>query len=109
VFISLAIDNSLNTQYGFQYGLWGSAFQKFATSTPPSGSLYTISPSTSIYWGGDSANYICNCIIQYVRFYIDYAASSNDEMINLALMNPQSKFFTLIENNSDNLHFFQQS
>ena len=91
VFLSLSIDNALNTQYGFRNVYNGGVeTQKYASNVPSSGSLYSISPTTSIYWGGDTSNKICNCAIQYVRLYIDYAASSQDEMKNLALMNPAS-------------------
>ena len=93
VFLSLSIDNALNTQYGFRNVYNGGVeTQKYASNVPSSGSLYSISPTTKIYWGGDTSNKICNCVTQYARFYIDYAASSQDEMKNLALMNPASTF-----------------
>ena len=91
VFLSLAIDNTQNTQHGFWHVYYsGEESEIYASTVPASGSLYTISPTTNIYWGGDTSNKICNCDTQYVRFYIDYAASSQAAMLNLALMNPQS-------------------
>ena len=69
--------NSLN----WYYNVW----------TPSTGNFYTINPNSLVYWGGDSANSICNCKLQYVRFYIGYAASTLGQMTNLALINPESK------------------
>ena len=99
-FVSLSINNALNTQYGFRHNYNGGLeYEKYASRVPSSGSFYSLSPTTKIYWGGDINNKKCNCVTQYVRFYIDYAASSQAEMLNLALMNPQSKllFSLLIE------------
>ena len=93
VFLSLAIDNSVNTLYGYRRRIvLGSEYGKYDSRVPGSGNLFTISPSTKIYWGGDTLGRDCNCEIQYVRFYIDYAANSEAQMLNLALMNPQSTF-----------------
>ena len=56
-----------------------------------SGDIYSISPSTTIYWGATTRHGVCYCRAQYARFYIDYVPTSQDQMINLALMNPESK------------------
>lgn len=105
VFLSLAIDNTQNTLYGFWHVYYsGVEYEKYSSTTPASGSLYSISPTTKIYWGGDTSNKFCLCDTQYVRFYIDYAASSQAEMLNLVLMNPQSKL--LLFCSYQNLFFF---
>jgi len=99
VFVCLVIDNSLGIQYGFRYDP-SSSFtisSHFASLNPAPSTLYTITPSTYIYWGGDTNSYYCNCAIQYVRFYIDYAASNQDEMINLAEMNPSSNIYQVFK------------
>ena len=117
VFLSLSIDNALNTQYGFWYMYSsGDEDDKYASRVPSSGSFFSISPTTRIYWGGDTSNKICRCVTQYIRFYIDYAAKSEDEMRNLALMNPQSTLlFTILSelfsSSTDKLYYlhFQSS
>ena len=93
VFVSAAIDNTLNTEYGYRYNTntGGSIEGQFASQIPSSGTVYTITPSTVVFWGGDSSGAYCNCVIQYVRVYIDYAANTQDQMLNLAIMNPLSK------------------
>ena len=53
---------------------------------------YSLLPSTVVQWGGADRTYsYCDCTMQYVRFYVNYAPNTQDQMINLALMNPQSK------------------
>lgn len=93
VFLSFAVDNALNTQYGYYRGYYGGTeYEKFATYSPWAGNLFSISPTTRVYWGGDSTNKICYCDTRYIRFYIDYAAHSQAEALNFALMNPESTF-----------------
>lgn len=86
VFLCLGIRNSVNTQYGFRYHLNADktsniVFKEKVRQT----ALHTISPSSTIYWGGDPFHEVCYCTLQYVRFYIDYVPDSQDEMINLAI------------------------
>ena len=58
---------------------------------------YSLHPSTVVQWGGaDRAYSYCDCTMQYVRFYVNYAPNTEDQMINLALMNPQSKSLSII-------------
>ena len=92
VFLSTSIDATTNTQYGYRYyPSSGGSIQGLFKSLTPSGALYTIAPSTTVYWGGGSSGVDCSCIIQYVRIYIDYAANAADQVLNLALMDPSSK------------------
>eukprot|EP00331_Platyophrya_macrostoma_P031937 CAMPEP_0176438462 /NCGR_PEP_ID=MMETSP0127-20121128/19299_1 /TAXON_ID=938130 /ORGANISM="Platyophrya macrostoma, Strain WH" /LENGTH=335 /DNA_ID=CAMNT_0017822419 /DNA_START=247 /DNA_END=1255 /DNA_ORIENTATION=+ len=106
VFLSLAIDSTTNTQYGFRYDPSSSytISSYFSSLNVNPATLYSITPATYVYWGGDTNSYICNCAIQYVRFYIDYAASSQDEMINLALMNPDSRLYYLFFETNTNVN-----
>ena len=59
--------------------------------------VYNLLPSTVVQWGGKDRKYnSCSCTMQYVRFYVNYAPNTEDQMINLALMNPQSKTLSII-------------
>ena len=93
VFICASVDVSANTQYGYRYypSSGGTIAGLFNSLSPTTGSLYTITPSTTIFWGGDGSGADCNCLTQYVRVYIDYAPNAQDQMLNLALMYPLSK------------------
>ena len=56
------------------------------------GLLYQLSPSALVTWGGKDPFYSsCSCYLQYVRMYLDWVADSQDKMIDIALMNPNSK------------------
>ena len=93
VFISIFIDNMQNTAYKFRYDIDD-------TSTPPNfesksavgGSFYSIDGSSTFYWGGDEPDTYdyCDCEMRYVRLYLNYVARSQDEMVNLAIMDPSS-------------------
>ncbi len=87
VFLTLGTDSTANMQYGFRYYPQSTtnltAF--FDTRTLPSPS-YNITPSCTAFWGGDNLYTSPGQTLQYVRLYIDYVPTSQDEMINLAIM-----------------------
>lgn len=59
----------------------------------PTGTIYPITPSTTVYWGGGDYEFpTCNCSMQYFRIYIDYIPASLDEFKNLAIMDLTSMY-----------------
>lgn len=89
-FVAVAVDGTNSLAYGFRYRLdSGYAVVSVFNQASPVGSCYEIAPSTSISWLGASG-VSCECSQAYVRLIIGYAASSNDEMVSLALRDPQS-------------------
>lgn len=105
VFLCIGIRGSTNMQYGFRYHLKNDQTSTiFFKQQNPSGTLYTIDPSSEISLGGDLYAGLCYCTLQYVRFYIDYVPDSQDQMINLALNSEDSKImfkFDSLFTNSD--------
>ena len=54
---------------------------------------FQLQPSSVLTWGGMDQTYVyCDCTMRYVRFYVNYAPDTQDQMVNLALMNPKSNF-----------------
>jgi hypothetical protein len=88
-FLALGTDSTSNTQYGFRYYPQSTTQLTlvFKTRTFPC-SPYSISPSCTAFWGGDNLYVSPGQTLQYVRLYIDYVPTSQDEMINLAIMQP---------------------
>ncbi len=80
-------------QYGMRYYLDQSSYTAYPTFQQRNfGPVYQLSPSAMVSWGGTDTTYSsCNCYLQYVRVYLDWVADSQDKMIDLALMNPNSK------------------
>jgi len=93
VFLALGADSTANMLYGFRYYPQSTtqitAF--FNTGTIPCQS-YNVTPSCTAFWGGDNFNTSPGQTLQYVRLYLDYVPTSQDEMINLALMQPGGIF-----------------
>jgi hypothetical protein len=88
VFLALGTDSTANMQYGFRYYPQSTTqlIAFFNTRTlPPS---YNITPSCTAFWGGDTLYTTSGQTLQYVRLYVDYVPTSQDEMINLAIMQP---------------------
>ncbi len=86
VFLALGTDSTANMQYGFRYYPQSTTqlIAFFNTRTlPPS---YNITPSCTAFWGGDTFLTSPGQTLQYVRLYLDYVPTSQDEMINLAIM-----------------------
>ena len=54
-------------------------------------SSYQLSGATKVYLGGDAYYKSCHCYLQYVRIYWDYLADSQDNIINLAMMDADGK------------------
>ena len=94
IFVAQGVDASANIQYGFRYALGASySVQKgFKTRTPTSGNFYALTSAATFQWTKSNAySQHCTCSMQYVRVYTDYIPYNEDMMINLALMNPDSK------------------
>ena len=80
--------------YTLQQGSYGS--QPVIANASALGA-YQLLPSSNITWGGaDQAYPYCNCKMQYVRFYVNYAPNTQDQMINLAVMDPTSNPYSLL-------------
>ena len=60
-----------------------------------SGAPYTffeIDPTAKVYWGADNLYTTgCNCMLQYVRVYLNYLKITIVEQIGLALMDTSGK------------------
>ena len=98
IFISFFADQTSNQQFGFRYYLLPSTTSAQITynSRTVSGT-YQLIPSAKIFWGGKDNYYgNCYCYQQYVRLYWDYLADTEDKMINLALMSPDSILMMLL-------------
>ena len=91
VFIAVSIDASADIAYAFRYRLDANyGVTNYFTSKSAVGSYYSAYFTTKITWMGKSG-YTCSCKQQFVRFFADYAATTNDQMINLALLNSKSE------------------
>ena len=96
IFLSFFTDQTTNKQFGFRYYLTTTAQITFRQQTV-GGTIYQLNPSATIFWGGKDNYYgNCYCYIQYVRMYWDYLADTQDKLINLALMSPDSKSMMLL-------------
>lgn len=93
IFISFFVDKAAYRQIGFRYYLLPSSNSvqiTYKQQTMPS-SPYQLKPSATIFWGGrDNYEMNCYCYVQFVRLYWDYLADTQEKMINLALMSPDS-------------------
>ena len=88
------VDVSAEMQYGFTYTLGSTSSTPptitFKNRAPTSGSFYQLNSSATFQWTQDAYTLPCDCKMQYVRVYTDYAPSQQDQFISLALMNPSS-------------------
>ncbi len=87
VFLALGTDSTVDMQYGFRYypqstteltAFFNTRIIKYPT--------YNVTPSCTAFWGGDNFITTSGQTLQYVRLYLDYVPTSQDEMINLAIM-----------------------
>ena len=94
IFVAQGVDVSANIQYGFRYvlGAGYSVTKDFKTRTPTAGTFYELTSAATFQWTNTADAIDCICKMQYVRVYTDYVPYNEDMMINLALMNPNSKF-----------------
>ena len=54
--------------------------------------FYAIDPTAKVYWGADNLYTTgCNCMLNYVRVYLNQLALTTDEQISLALMDASGK------------------
>ena len=90
VFIAVSTSATLQKQSGFRYILSSTTTQTIVakTGSPPSGQLYHLAPNATFFVGGDNnADLLsCNCAIRYARVYTNFFATSEDEFLNLAIM-----------------------
>lgn len=96
VFVAQATDASSGKQYALRYKLNSgdppsTAFN--SRSLPEGDSFYPVIPATIVIWGGDHFNGNCNCEMQFVRFFRDYAPTVNREMLNLAFLSLSGNFY----------------
>ena len=93
VFFSLSKDQKNGIITHFYYNLnAGSNTATIVIANISATGAYNFLPSTNFTWGGVDQTYkYCDCTMQYLRFYLNLALYTSDQMINLALMNPQSK------------------
>jgi len=90
IFISYFADQTTNQHFGFRYYLSSLSVTIKYDSLTLAGT-YQLLPSAKIFWGGkDNVLGNCYCYQQYVRLYWDYLADTEDKMINLASMSPDS-------------------
>ncbi len=100
MFFCTAVDSVVTMNYGFRYytNTDLTTFQHFGTR---SDNFYTLNyPSAQINLGGIADPYYtntgtfanCYCTLQYFRFFMDYVPTTPDQMLNLAMMNPSSKY-----------------
>ena len=66
------------------------------TRNPPSGSFYKLKIGGKVIIGEDAWYNPANAWMQYVRLYLNYFPNSEEEMINLAIMNTGNIFMMQI-------------
>ena len=93
VFLSIARDDLNGIQTALSYYVTTSSYTLNPTiATKNKIGAQRLSPATMISWGGKDRHYVfCDCRMQYVRFYVNYAPRTTEQMIGIALMNPQSR------------------
>ncbi len=98
VFLALGADTTQDMQYGFRYYPQSTAEQTifYNTRTVP-GASYNITPSCTAFWGGDSFGSSLGQTLQFVRIYIDYVPTSQDQMLNLAIMTPGGTIILILK------------
>ena len=95
VFLALTTNTVTQIQNGFRYTLPSTSEQKvvFNTRDPP-GILFDMKIGGTVFIGGDTVYNLGDFWLQYVRMYLNYFPNSEDEMINLAVMET-GNIFTL--------------
>ena len=63
----------------------------FKTRNPDSGTFHALTSVAVLTWTNDDYDTHCNCKMKYVRVYTNYVPYNQDMMINLALMDSNSK------------------
>ena len=88
VFVVLTTSTISQKQNGFRYTLPSTSTRKAIFNTrSPTGSFYDLNIGGKIFIGGDDYYTPANAWLQYVRVYLNYIPNSEDEMLNLAIMN----------------------
>ena len=92
-FLLFQIDFTANIQYGFRYRIESNSVstnQQQRSGAPYT--FYAIDPTAKIYWGAENIYTTgCNCMMQYVRVYLNTLALTTDEQISRALMETSGK------------------
>ena len=95
VFAAEATDASSGNQYALRYKLNSGSLPSIifnSRTLTGGGSYYPVTPATFVLWGGESWDGPCNCDMQFVRFFRDYAPTSMPEMLNLAFLSLNGNF-----------------
>ena len=84
--MALGTDSTTRTQYGFRYS--SESANPFINTRTLSAASYNVTPACIAFWGGDTLLGSYGQTLQFVRMYIDYVPTSQDQMLNLAMMKP---------------------
>ena len=96
-FLATATSTKIQEQSGFRYSLLPTLelWMRFRTRAPPApdAAFYDLTPNAILDVGGDHTGQSnsCDCELRYARVYINYYPSSQDEYINLAMMDTGNK------------------
>lgn len=94
--MALGTDSTTRMQYGFRYNPQEVTSPTIIFKTRNlSAASYNVTPSCTVFWGGDTIRKGFGETLQYVRLYLDYVPSSEDQMLNLAMMKPGGKHVPL--------------
>lgn len=93
VFISVFVNPLTSTQHGIRYYLNETSHSESVIyQSRNTSASYKVSSTTHVFWGGDGRYSTCNCYLQYLRVYLNWVADSQDQLINLALMDADGTF-----------------
>ena len=90
--ISVNVETTPQKQYGFRYTLSSTSTRTIAFNNrePPSGSFYQLQINATIFIGGDDFFRNNGNNFEYwqqsVRLYLNYSPQTQNEFINLAIM-----------------------
>ena len=93
-FFASATSTTTQKQSGFRYSLPSTSTRSMTFKTrSPSGAFYDLAENVMLYLGGDHRGEYepCRCELRYARVYINYYPNSEDEYINLAMMDTGNK------------------
>jgi hypothetical protein len=110
IFFCTSVDATAGINYGFRYYLNSSSTTYYNYFGTRSDSFYALTYANAQINVGGYANinvnfpkiYLpqnfatCGCMLQYFRFFIDYAPNTADQMLNLAMMTANSMFQSIL-------------
>jgi len=96
VYFATGVDSTAKQHYGFRYYTDGTTIP-FQILTSRTDNFYSLNnANTMFYLGGVPSNYPDKmfvssfCTMQNVRLFLDYIPKTDDEFLNIALMEPGS-------------------